>query len=57
MTHRLEDPFCPYQMEHKTILCSATFLSNSGPVSGAVLKNCSGDFSTWKLVTESPAMY
>lgn len=43
-------------MEHKTVLCSAKFLSNCGLVSGVVLKNCSVDFSSWKLITESLAM-
>lgn len=43
-------------MEHKIILCSAKCLSSSGLVSGAALKNCGVDHSSWKLVAESPAM-
>lgn len=42
-------------MEHKTILCSAKFLSKSGLVSGFIL-NCNVGFSSWKLVTESSVM-
>lgn len=43
-------------MEHTIILCSAKCLSNSGLVSGAMLKNCDVDHSSWNLVTGSPAM-
>lgn len=41
-------------MEHKIILCSAKCLSNSGLVSGAVLKNCGVDHSRLETGCRKP---